>query len=80
MLPCRFPGRKWVQNFTPVPPYYCAVYAVITQVWNPCAPLLMCTVGAMVTQVWNPCAPLLLCTVGSDTQVWNPCTLHYCAL
>ena len=39
--------------------------AMVTQVWNPCAPLLLCTVGSD-TQVWNPCAPLQLS--------------HYCAL
>ena len=47
--------------------------AMVTQVWNPCAPLLLCTVGSD-TQVWNPCALLLLCTVGAMLfQGWNPC-------
>ena len=31
---------------TPVPLHYCTLWAMITSMWNPCAPLLQCTAGS----------------------------------
>ena len=48
-------GHRSPRCGTPVPLYYCVLYAVIPQVWNPCAPLLLCTVGSDQPSVETLC-------------------------
>ena len=64
-----------------MPLYYCALQALITQVWNPCAPFLLYTVEYYA--LWGsdnpgaePLRPFTTLHCGSMiTQVWNPCAL-----
>ena len=62
---------------TPLPIYYCrsTVHseAIITQVWNPCAPSLLCTLGSDHPGVKPLCPSTTVHCGAMIMQVWNPC-------
>ena len=73
--------RHYLQRCgTPVPLYYCTLWAQITKVWNPCAPLLLCTVCSDPPGVEPLCPFTTVHCRQLSPRCGTPVPLYYCTL